>query len=90
LPVRGGQLALGIAGCGMWMALVGAQAGSVRGFALLTLIAGAVASGVAGTLLKIGDRGVAVGIALVAGVGVSTAAVVVGVRWAITGNWPLW
>jgi hypothetical protein len=90
LPVRAGRLSLGLAGGGAWMLLVGAQAGSVRGFALLTLVAAAVASGIVGTLLRVGDRGVAVGVALAAGAGVSTAAVVVGVRWMLTGDWPLW
>lgn len=72
------------------MLLVEAQAGSIRGFALLALIAGVVASGIAGMLLKAGDRGVAVGIALTAGLGISIATVVVGVRWMATGDWPLW
>jgi hypothetical protein len=88
--VRGSQVALGIAGCGLWQLLVVAQAGSIRWFAWLALLAAAVASGVAGLLVKAGDRGVAVGMALAAALGVSIAVVVVGFRWAGSGSWPLW
>ena len=45
---------------------------------------------VAIVLALLGDRGVAVGVALAAGVGLSIAAGFVAVRWIDTNDWPLW
>jgi hypothetical protein len=45
---------------------------------------------VAAILTLFGDRAVAVGVALVAGLGLSVAAGFVAVRWITTNDWPLW
>ncbi len=45
---------------------------------------------VAAILTLLGDRGVAVGVALVGGLGLSVAAGFVAVRWIATNDWPLW
>jgi hypothetical protein len=41
-------------------------------------------------LTVLGDRGVAVGIALAGGLGLSIAVAFVGARWINTYDWPLW
>ena len=45
---------------------------------------------VALVLARFGDRGVAVGIALASGLGLSVAMAFVGARWITTYDWPLW
>jgi hypothetical protein len=88
-PVRMGGILAGAGACAMWLLLVGLFAGSVRGYVWLTLFAAAVAWLCATILVRFGDRGVAVGVALVGGLGISIAVLVVIGRWASTG-WPLW
>lgn len=88
-PIRGGAVALGIVGGGLWMMLFGLLASTAGGYAWVSLIAGLVATGVAVLLARLGDRGAAVGIALAVAVGLSVTAVVVAVRWA-GGDWVLW
>ncbi len=41
-------------------------------------------------LARHGDRGVAAGIAISVGVAWSAVACALAVRWAMTGDWPLW
>lgn len=78
------------AGAGtVWMLLFGLLAGTARGYCWLT-IAGALTAWLAALgLVRFGDRGVAAGVALAAGVGLAVAGVVVTVSWAY-GNWLLW
>jgi hypothetical protein len=88
-PVRGGAVALGLVGGALWMMLFGLLATTAGGYAWITIVAGLVAWAVALVLARIGDRGAAVGVAMSVAVGLSIAAIVLGVRWA-GGDWILW
>lgn len=88
-PIRGSAVAAGLGSGGMWMLLFGLLAQSVRSYAWFTVAAAAAAWLVAVVLTRRGDRGVAVGVAISAGVALSIATVVVGVMWAAVG-WPMW
>jgi hypothetical protein len=88
-PVRFPAVLAGAGAATAWLLLVGMFAGSARGYAWLTLTAGALASLVAAGLGRYGDRGAAVGIALATAVGVSVSMGLVLSRW-ITAGWPLW
>lgn len=89
-PVTGSGVALGGAGAAAWLLLFGLLGRSVPEYAWWTVVAGALAWLVALLLVRFGDRGVAVGTAIVTGGGWSVAAAVVAVRWATSGDWPLW
>jgi hypothetical protein len=89
-PVTTGPLLAGLGGALLWLALVGLLAADLRGYGWLTLLAALCGWGAAAVLARMGDRGVAVGVAIGTGVGWSVAAVAVGISWATTGNWPLW
>ncbi len=71
------------------MLLFGLLATTARGYVWLTFGAGVAAWLSAAVLSRFGDRGVAVGIAVSAAIGVAVAGIVVTVRW-IGGNWLLW
>jgi hypothetical protein len=73
-----------------WLLFFGLLGGNLSGYAWWTAAAGGVAWLIALVLTRRGDRGVAVGIALVAALAWSIAAVVVAAQWAVSGNWPLW
>jgi hypothetical protein len=88
-PVRGGAVALGLVGGGLWMMLFGLLASSARGYAWISIFAAAVAWAVAVLLARTGDRGAAVGVAISTAVGLSIVAIVIAVRWA-GGDWLLW
>lgn len=88
-PVRGGAVALGMIGGGLWMMLFGLLASDARGYAWITIIAGIAAWLVALVLVRTGDRGVAAGVAMSTAVGLSIAAIVIVVRW-VGGVWLLW
>jgi hypothetical protein len=89
LPVRLGPVAAGAASGALWMLLFGLLATTARSYAWLTFGAGAAAWLAAAVLSRFGDRGVAVGVAMSAAVGVAVAGLVVTLRW-IGGNWLLW
>lgn len=89
-PVRPGAIAVGALATACWLLLTGLLGQDLRGYALVTLAAGAVAWGVAVILAWIGDRGVATGIALAMSAGWSIATVAIATHWAATGGWPLW
>jgi hypothetical protein len=84
-----GPLAAGAASAALWMLLFGLLATTARGYVWLTFGAGAAAWLSAAVLARFGDRGVAVGVAVSATIGVAVAGIVVTVRWA-GGNWLLW
>lgn len=89
-PVTGAGVAVGGVAAMLWLLLFGLLGRSVAGYAWWTLVAGALAWLAALALVRFGDRGVAAGVAIVTAGGWSIAAAVVAVRWAGTGNWPLW
>jgi hypothetical protein len=88
-PIRGGAVALGMVGGGLWMMLFGLLATNARGYAWISLIAGVLGWLVAALLTRLGDRGAAVGVAISIALGLSIAVVVIGTRWA-AGEWLLW
>ena len=89
-PVSGGSVAVGAVTAFAWLLLFGLLGHDVSSYAWWTLIAGALIWLAAGLLVRYGDRGVATGLAIVTAGGWSIAAAVVAVRWALSGDWPLW
>jgi hypothetical protein len=79
----------GAGAAGLWLLLFGLLATTARSYAWLTFVAGAVAWLSALLLARIGDRGVAIGVALSTSVGVAIAGIVVIVQWSY-GHWLLW
>lgn len=73
-----------------WLVLFGAIGRDLFGYAWWTLFAAVTAWVVAVVLARIGDRGVAVGVAASAGLGWSIATGFVAARWVTTGDWPMW
>jgi hypothetical protein len=72
-----------------WLLLFGLLATSARGYLWLTIVASASAWVCAYSLLRIGDRGVAVGVGLATGVGTSIGFVFMIEQW-VSSGWPLW
>jgi hypothetical protein len=89
-PVRAGALLAGLGSGLLWMTLFGAIGRDLLGYAWWTLIASLTAWAVSAVLSFFGDRGVAVGVALAAGLGWSVAAFAVAARWIGAGDWPMW
>jgi hypothetical protein len=80
----------GLGAAFLWFALFGGLAHTLAGYAWWTIVAALAAWAVAFVLTILGDRGVAVGIALAAGLGLAIAMAFVTARWITTYNWPLW
>jgi hypothetical protein len=74
----------------LWFALFGGLAHTLAAYGWWTIVAALAAWAVAIVLTLLGDRGVAVGIALASGVGLAVAMAFVAARWITTYNWPLW
>ena len=90
-PVQGGGVAAGLGAGALWMLLFGLLgSSSVRAYGWWTLVAGVVGWLLAVILARYGDRGAAVGAAIVVGVAWAVAGVMLFVTWAATGAWPLW
>ena len=89
-PVRSGPLLAGLASAVLWFALFGGLGRDLASYAWWTIVAGVSAWTVSIVLAIFGDRGVAVGIALASGFGLSIAMGLVADRWITTENWPLW
>jgi hypothetical protein len=89
-PVRLGQLFAGIGAATVWFALFGSIGRDLFGYAWWTVAAAVSAWAVALVLSVLGDRGVAIGVALTAGLGLSVAGALVALRWITTNDWPLW
>ncbi|GAB2581904.1 hypothetical protein Aab01nite_59110 [Paractinoplanes abujensis] len=89
-PVTAAPLLAGLGAGVIWLALFGALARDLAGYAWWTLLAAVTAWIVAVVLTLIGDRGTAVGVALASGVGLSIAVAFVAAEWITTENWPLW
>jgi hypothetical protein len=89
-PVRLGQLLAGIGATIVWFALFGSIGRDLFSYAWWTVAAAVGAWAVALVLSVLGDRGVAIGVALTAGLGLSVAGALVALRWITTNDWPLW
>ncbi|WP_306216246.1 hypothetical protein [Actinoplanes sp. RD1] len=89
-PIATGPLMAGIGAGALWFVLFGALAHSLATYAWWTVTAAVSAWLVSVFLALFGDRGVAVGVALTAGIGLSVAAGFVAADWIATGDWPLW
>jgi hypothetical protein len=89
-PVRLGPLFAGLAATAVWFALFGALGHNLMTYAWWTIVASVTAWLVALVLGLLGDRGVAVGIVLAAGLGLSIAMGFVAMKWIVTYDWPLW
>ncbi|MEU5670494.1 hypothetical protein ACGF3C_05600 [Micromonospora sp. NPDC047762] len=89
-PVTGGGVAAGGGAAAGWLLLFGLLGTDVASYAWWTVFAGLLAWATALVLVRFGDRGVATGVAIVTAGGWSIAAAVVAVRWATSGDWPLW
>lgn len=88
-PVRPGPVTAGAGAAALWMLLFGLLASTARGYVWLTFSAGLLGWLSALVLGRIGDRGVAVGVAVSTAVGVAIAGIVVTVQWSY-GHWLLW
>ncbi len=88
--ISAGPLIAGVGATLLWFALFGALGRDLLSYAWWTVGAAVTAWLVAAFLALFGDRGVAVGVALAGGVGLSLAAGLVGERWITTNDWPLW
>ncbi len=89
-PVRLGALLAGIGAGAAWLLLPSLLARDLRGYAWITFLAGCAAWLASWLLTRIGDRGAAAGVAMSTAVGWAVATGLVAVRWAVTGDWPLW
>ncbi|MGX6603934.1 hypothetical protein ACWKSP_17585 [Micromonosporaceae bacterium Da 78-11] len=89
-PVRAAQLMSGLGSGLIWLALFGSLAKDLAAYAWWTIAAAVTAWIVATVLSILGDRGVAVGVTLAAGFGLSIAMSFVAGRWITTYDWPLW
>ncbi|HEY7224315.1 MAG TPA: hypothetical protein VH561_12120 [Micromonosporaceae bacterium] len=88
-PVRISSVVLGAGMALAWQILLAGFSDSLRGLFWRCVAAVLVAWGVAGLLLRFGDRGAAAGVALASSLGGCVAAILVTVRW-LTVGWPLW
>jgi hypothetical protein len=89
MPVRTGAVFLGAGAGALWMLLFGLLAHTARAYAWWTVIAGVCAWAAAFVLARVGDRGIAVGVAIASGLSVGIAFSVVMAQW-IHGTWILW
>lgn len=88
--ISAGALLAGIGGTALWFVLFGTIGRDLATYAWWTIVAAVTAWAVSMVLARLGDRGVAVGVALTAALGLSVAMVFVAARWMTTSNWPLW
>lgn len=89
-PIAVGSLLSGVGATLVWFVLFGSLGRDLAGYAWWTLTAALSAWAVATVLALLGDRGVATGVSLAAGVGLSMACALVAFRWITTSDWPLW
>jgi hypothetical protein len=89
-PISAGPLLAGMGATLIWFALFGSIGRDLLTYAWWTVAAAISAWVVATVLTLFGDRGVAVGVALVAGLGLSIAGGFVAFRWITTDDWPMW
>lgn len=89
-PVRPEAVAAGCVATAAWMAVFGLLGRDLGGYLWWTLLAGLVAWLAAIALVRLGDRGVAVGISIMIAIGWSIASAAAAIRWVTTGDWPMW
>ena len=89
-PVGTGAVLAGIGATVVWFALFGSLGRDLLSYAWWTVVAAVTAWAVATVLAIFGDRGVAVGVAVASGFGLSVAAGFVAARWITTVDWPMW
>jgi hypothetical protein len=89
LPSTAGRVLAGVAAGALWMLLFGLITPRVPGYAWYTLVGAVLAWLAALLLVRLGDRGIAVGVAMAAGTGCALAVAVVLLRW-LHGDWVLW
>jgi hypothetical protein len=80
---------VGAAATAAGLLLFGLLGSSASGYFWLTLSVAGTGWLIALLLARFGDRGVAVGVAISAGIGIAIAFVLVVARW-LTSGWPLW
>jgi hypothetical protein len=80
---------VGAAATAAGLLLFGLLGSSASGYFWLTLSVAVAGWLIALLLARFGDRGVAVGVAISTGIGISIAFVLVVARW-VTSGWPLW
>lgn len=88
--VRSGAVLAGVAATALWLLGFGLLPAGLRGYVWWTVFAGGMAWLTSLMLARHGDRGVAAGIAIATGVGWAAAGAAVAIRWAASGDWPLW
>jgi hypothetical protein len=89
-PVGLAALLSGMGATAIWFALFGSIARDLFSYAWWTVAAAISAWIVALVLSLLGDRGVAVGVAVLSGIGLSVAMGFVAARWIGTADWPMW
>jgi hypothetical protein len=89
-PVGTAPVLAGMGSALLWFALFGSIGRDLVGYAWWTVVAAVSAWLVALILTVLGDRGVAVGVAIIGGIGLSVAMGFVAVRWITTNDWPMW
>jgi hypothetical protein len=89
-PVTAFPVLSGLAATTLWFILFGSLGRDLASYAWWTILAAVSAWLVAGVLTVIGDRGVAVGVAIAGGAGLSAALCFVALRWIGTDDFPLW
>jgi hypothetical protein len=89
-PVAIAPLLAGMGATLIWFALFGSLGRDLVSYAWWTVVAAVSAWLVAVILTVLGDRAVAVGVALIGGLGLSVAMGFVTFRWITTYDWPMW
>jgi uncharacterized membrane protein YccC len=89
-PVRARGVLAGLGAGAGWLLLFMLLGNDLPGRVWWTVGAGGAAWLAALALVRYGDRGVAVGVAAVTGLGWTVAGGAVAVHWGVTGDWPLW
>ena len=88
--MRGTAVLAGLAAATCWLVLFSLLGSGLASRVWWTVVAGGAAWLSALLLVRYGDRGVAVGVAVATGIGWAIAGGAVAVHWGLTGDWPLW
>jgi hypothetical protein len=89
-PINPGALLSGIGAAVVWFGLFAGLARDLASYAWWTLVAAVTVWVIAAVLAIVGDRGVAVGVALVSGFGLAIACGFVTAKWITSSDWPMW